>query len=98
LKVAPAKAMKFLLYENVRRAVAQDPHRATFFENFASSSLVAAGVTLSVHPVDTIKTRMSLAQGAIPPTLRNTVKDIVGKEGVRGLFRGLTSSARCSRF
>lgn len=44
----------------------------------------------AVLPIDTIKTRFQVAPpGAYPTGLRGVARDLIAREGVRGLFRGL---------
>ena len=95
-KVAPAKAMKFLMYENMKDWMCKDPTKPTFVENFVSSSAVAGFVTFGVHPVDTIKTKMSLIEGSKAPSLNHVVKSLIATDGYRGLFRGLGASIASS--
>ena len=53
-------------------------------------------VTFGVHPVDTIKTKMSLIEGSRAPSLRQVVNGLVAADGYRGLFRGLGASIASS--
>ena len=53
-------------------------------------------VTFGVHPVDTIKTKMSLIEGSRAPSLRQVVNGLVATDGYRGLFRGLGASIASS--
>eukprot|EP00037_Helgoeca_nana_P023187 m.239714 g.239714 ORF g.239714 m.239714 type:complete len:461 (+) comp26265_c2_seq2:209-1591(+) len=96
LKVAPAKAMKFLLYENVRVMISKNPSRPSFLENIVTGGAVSAVVTAGVHPIDTIKTRMSVLDRASSRTVRAAVAEIVAAEGPRGLLRGLSPALMSS--
>jgi solute carrier family 25 phosphate transporter 23/24/25/41 len=87
LKVAPSKAVKFVMFESVRHAVSANPKRPTVSENFVASASVSAIVTACVHPMDTVKTRLAVSTEA-NPSIRSTVKAILGESGAekRRLF------------
>jgi len=46
--------------------------------------------TLVIQPIDTIKVQKQLYEGAVPSTTK-IVKDIMAKEGVKGLYRGMSA-------
>jgi hypothetical protein len=88
--------MKFLLYENVRVMISKNPSRPSFLENIVTGGAVSAVVTAGVHPIDTIKTRMSVLDRASSRTVRAAVAEIVAAEGPRGLLRGLSPALMSS--
>lgn len=93
LKIAPAKAIKFGLYENVKTVVCHNPRRPSFSENFLCASFVAATVAVALHPIDTIKTYMSISGNTEKVTIRQTVRDIAGPgSNYLNLFRGVGAS------
>ena len=87
LKVAPAKGVKFAMFESAVAAVARNPKRPTTTETLAVSCGVAAASAALTHPLDTIKTM--LAAGAQPPTIVGLVRRVVAERGVSGLLVGL---------
>lgn len=80
LKVAPAKGVKFLLFESFVRAVARVPDRPTTAESLLVSCTVAGAAAAITHPLDTLKTM--LAAGAEPPTMLPLMRRIVAEQGV----------------
>jgi hypothetical protein len=87
LKVAPAKGVKFALFESCVAAVALDPSRPTTMETLLVSCSVAGVSAALTHPLDTVKTM--LAAGAQPPWILPLLRRIVAEQGPRGLLVGL---------
>ena len=59
---------------------------------FMLNPVVFFGLRLLQHPAAVIKTRYQAHTGAGGPTLREVVRATVAREGVRGLYRGFSTS------
>uniref|UniRef100_A0A7E4UXN1 Mitochondrial carrier protein Rim2 n=1 Tax=Panagrellus redivivus TaxID=6233 RepID=A0A7E4UXN1_PANRE len=90
--VAPSKAVYFYTYSSTKRFFNT---AELFIPNSAIVHMVSAGfagfVTSTViNPVWLVKTRLQLHHG--PLTIRECVKRIYKKDGLKGYYRGVTAS------
>ena len=63
------------------------------------TSIAAVSAGMTVHPVDTVKIRMQIqgeglaaGQGRQHKTFAHAAYNIVNKEGLRGIYRGISAS------
>lgn len=93
--MVPATAVKFWVYGNVKTLGAR------FFETDGAlvhaQAAVAAGIATATmtNPIWVVKTRLQLDQQTIARRYRNSldcVRQILAREGVSGLYRGLSAS------
>lgn len=94
LKVAPAKALKFASYEQVKNVVCKNPKRATVVENFFAAGSVSLVTGIGVFPLDTLKTRLSVM--STKQTVSQAALDLYKIHGVRGFFFGVVPSMMSS--
>ncbi|EKE42118.1 hypothetical protein ENUP19_0207G0010 [Entamoeba nuttalli] len=95
MKVAPTTAVKFFVTESLKR-IAKDYYarrslQLPFSVNFAIGALGAIASTMVSHPIDVIRTRMTIETTKIRKydTFFGTASTIIKEEGVSGLYKGL---------
>ena len=90
MKVAPAKALKFASYEQVKNMICKNPKRATAVENFTAAGGVSLVTGVGVFPLDTLKTRLSVMSHK--STVTQAASDLYRVHGIRGFFFGVVPS------
>ncbi|ELP92034.1 hypothetical protein EIN_291330 [Entamoeba invadens IP1] len=94
MKVAPTTAVKFFVTETLKRMAQKYYFQSTripFGINFGIGAVGAICSTLVSHPIDVIKTRMSIETTKIRKydTFMGTAQTIIKEEGVLGLYKGI---------
>ena len=98
LKVAPDAAVQFAVNRAVSRRVAGgDPHSATLPQRMLAGGLAGAASQTLIHPVDVIKTQMTVAEngeyGSLAQCVRRTALDpALGSTVVARFYRGYKAS------
>jgi solute carrier family 25 citrate transporter 1 len=89
----PWSAMYFVIYDASRRAFANsDDNVIAPWVSSACATVAAAAATTATHPLDLAKTRvqtMKFAPGE--ESLVRVLRNVVAREGVRGLFAGVSA-------
>ncbi|CAD7967028.1 unnamed protein product [Amoebophrya sp. A120] len=93
VKIAPETALKFLLFENLKKRIAQETENPTTVERFFAGGLAGALAGAAIYPLEISKTRLTLA----PPKKYNGVlhclQKVLYQEGIKnGLYKGLSAS------
>ena len=95
MKVAPTTAVKFFVTENLKR-FARDYYskknmKLPFAVNFGIGAMGAICSTMVSHPIDVIRTRMSIETTKVRKydTFFGTASTIIKEEGISGLYKGL---------
>lgn len=95
MKVAPTTAVKFFVTENLKRFAKEyytkKNQKLPFIVNFGIGALGAITSTMVSHPIDVIRTRMSIETTKIRKYdgFFGTAKTIIKEEGITGLYKGL---------
>jgi len=93
LKIGPETAAKFVAFDALKRVVAQDPGNVTVGERFVAGGAAGAFAQALVYPLETVKTRLSLAPAGKYRSLAACARDVAGSGGsVVALYRGLAPS------
>ena len=85
------RALYFGLYDGFKNIVHRDG-KAGFFERFMFAQMVTIMAGMGSYPIDTIRRRLMLAVGNPQSKCTGTISctfDIIGTEGVNGLFEGV---------
>lgn len=99
--VAPATAVKFYVYGNCKRLGASALNRGEHDALVHAQAAILAGIATATatNPIWLVKTRLqldkSLSEGGAARQYRNSldcVGQVLRKEGVPGLYRGMTAS------
>mmetsp|Transcript_28963 Transcript_28963/g.73214 ORF Transcript_28963/g.73214 Transcript_28963/m.73214 type:complete len:740 (-) Transcript_28963:288-2507(-) len=92
VKIAPETALKFLLFDFLKKVIASDGDNPSTMERFFAGGLAGALAGAVIYPLEISKTRLTLA----PPKKYNGVihclQKVAFQEGVGALYRGLGAS------
>lgn len=94
LKVAPESAIKFYMYEMLKKFIGDDNGNVGTAGRLVSGGLAGAVAQAAIYPMDLVKTRLqtfSCERGKVPK-LGKLSKDIWVQEGPRAFYRGLVPS------
>jgi len=88
VKIAPENAVKFFTYEYLKSIVCKESENPTKTERFIAGAGAGALSQVSIYPLEITKTRLALAKTGELNGIVPTIKSIIAKEGVAGMYRG----------
>eukprot|EP01051_Picozoa_sp_SAG22_P021358 SAG22_NODE_4686_length_1192_cov_1.667887_1_plen_176_part_10 len=87
-RVVPTYALRFALFGQYKRVVSQ--HVEPGLPRELATGALAGGTTLlATYPLDLLRTRLSASVTARTSNLAAIGKEIVARDGFRGLYRGM---------
>ncbi|XP_050450565.1 calcium-binding mitochondrial carrier protein SCaMC-2 isoform X1 [Cataglyphis hispanica] len=90
LKIGPEMALKFMAYEQVKRAIKADNETCELklYERFCAGS-VAGGISQSaIYPLEVLKTRLALRKTGEFNGMLDAAKKIYKQGGLKSFYRG----------
>uniref|UniRef100_A0A8P0NJS4 Mitochondrial adenyl nucleotide antiporter SLC25A23 n=1 Tax=Canis lupus familiaris TaxID=9615 RepID=A0A8P0NJS4_CANLF len=88
LKIAPESAIKFMAYEQIKRAIRGQQETLHVQERFVAGSLAGATAQTIIYPMEVLKTRLTLRRTGQYKGLLDCARQILEREGTRALYRG----------
>lgn len=89
VKIAPESALKFMVYEQVKRFIRGDSNRPlTIFERFVSGAVAGCVSQTAIYPLEVLKTRLAIRKTGQYSGVFDAAKKIYVNEGVRTFYRG----------
>ncbi|NP_080153.2 mitochondrial adenyl nucleotide antiporter SLC25A23 isoform 1 [Mus musculus] len=88
LKIAPESAIKFMAYEQIKRAIRGQQETLHVQERFVAGSLAGATAQTIIYPMEVLKTRLTLRRTGQYKGLLDCAKRILEREGPRAFYRG----------
>ena len=89
VKVAPETAIKMGAFDTLKPLLASDPAAVTTLERFVAGGLAGALAQGTIYPLETVKTRLALAQPGQYSGVVGCLQTVCRQEGVKALYRGL---------
>uniref|UniRef100_A0A5S6QWV1 EF-hand domain-containing protein n=1 Tax=Trichuris muris TaxID=70415 RepID=A0A5S6QWV1_TRIMR len=91
LKIAPESAIKFMVYEQVKKLLKSNnkDSELTMFERIISGSLAGSIAQTLIYPLEVLKTRLALRKtGQMNRGIIQAFSQIYQKEGLKAFYRG----------
>ncbi|ELK19457.1 Calcium-binding mitochondrial carrier protein SCaMC-3 [Pteropus alecto] len=88
LKIAPESAIKFMAYEQIKRAIRGQQETLHVQERFVAGSLAGATAQTIIYPMEVLKTRLTLRRTGQYKGLLDCAWRILEQEGPRAFYRG----------
>ncbi|XP_013003761.1 mitochondrial adenyl nucleotide antiporter SLC25A23 isoform X1 [Cavia porcellus] len=88
LKIAPESAIKFMAYEQIKRAIRGQQDTLQVQERFVAGSLAGATAQTVIYPMEVLKTRLTLRRTGQYSGLLDCARRILEQEGPRAFYRG----------
>ncbi|XP_053868302.1 calcium-binding mitochondrial carrier protein SCaMC-3 [Malaclemys terrapin pileata] len=88
LKIAPESAIKFMAYEQIKRAIRGQQETLRVQERFVAGSLAGATAQTIIYPMEVLKTRLTLRKTGQYSGVADCAKKILQKEGIRAFYKG----------
>ncbi|XP_031202420.1 calcium-binding mitochondrial carrier protein SCaMC-3 isoform X1 [Mastomys coucha] len=88
LKIAPESAIKFMAYEQIKRAIRGQQETLHVQERFVAGSLAGATAQTIIYPMEVLKTRLTLRRTGQYKGLLDCARQILEREGPRAFYRG----------
>ncbi|XP_036751634.2 mitochondrial adenyl nucleotide antiporter SLC25A23 isoform X1 [Manis pentadactyla] len=88
LKIAPESAIKFMAYEQIKRAIRGQQETLHVQERFVAGSLAGATAQTIIYPMEVLKTRLTLRRTGQYKGLLDCARQILQREGPRAFYRG----------
>ncbi|EHH62799.1 hypothetical protein EGM_19393, partial [Macaca fascicularis] len=88
LKIAPESAIKFMAYEQIKRAILGQQETLHVQERFVAGSLAGATAQTIIYPMEVLKTRLTLRRTGQYKGLLDCARRILEREGPRAFYRG----------
>nr|XP_014699116.2 calcium-binding mitochondrial carrier protein SCaMC-3 isoform X1 [Equus asinus] len=88
LKIAPESAIKFMAYEQIKRAIRGQQETLHVQERFVAGSLAGATAQTIIYPMEVLKTRLTLRRTGQYKGLLDCARRILEHEGPRAFYRG----------
>ena len=92
VKIAPETSIKFLAFDFLKTALAEDAHNVTVSERFVAGGSAGAIAQAAIYPLEICKTRIAVAAAGTYSGLFDCVSQILRAEGPMALYQGLTTS------
>lgn len=92
LREASYTSLRLGLYEPVKVLFGANEAGAPFYKKFLAGSAAGAIGSVAGNPFDVLKTKLMASAGAEPPSMVATAKDLYGKQGIGGFYRGIDSN------
>mmetsp|Transcript_17817 Transcript_17817/g.32251 ORF Transcript_17817/g.32251 Transcript_17817/m.32251 type:complete len:303 (-) Transcript_17817:272-1180(-) len=93
LREASYTSLRLGLYEPCKVAFGcTTPETTTFLKKFAAGSAAGALGSLAGNPFDVLKTKMMTSEAVGTPSIVNTAKELMDKQGIKGFYRGIDSN------
>ncbi|CAD6992761.1 unnamed protein product [Ceratitis capitata] len=94
LKVTPESAIKFTVYDESKRFLrGHEPRSLTVGERFLSGALAGNVSQMFFYPMDVLKTRLALVTKEEYMGVKNMIRDMLVKEGIKSFYRGYNAFA-----
>jgi solute carrier family 25 phosphate transporter 23/24/25/41 len=89
IKIAPESAIKFMVYEQVKRFIrGQENRPMTIFERFVAGACAGSTAQTLIYPMEVLKTRLALRKSGEFKGMIDAAKKIYVNEGLRSFYRG----------
>ncbi|XP_038596404.1 calcium-binding mitochondrial carrier protein SCaMC-3 [Tachyglossus aculeatus] len=88
LKIAPESAIKFMAYEQIKRAIRGQQETLRVQERFVAGSLAGATAQTIIYPMEVLKTRLTLRRTGQYSGLRDCARQILQREGPQAFYKG----------
>ncbi|XP_068393255.1 mitochondrial adenyl nucleotide antiporter SLC25A23 isoform X5 [Eschrichtius robustus] len=88
LKIAPESAIKFMAYEQIKRAIWGQQETLHVQERFVAGSLAGATAQTIIYPMEVLKTRLTLRRTGQYKGLLDCAWRILEREGPQAFYRG----------
>nr|XP_016846630.1 PREDICTED: calcium-binding mitochondrial carrier protein SCaMC-3 isoform X2 [Anolis carolinensis] len=88
LKIAPESAIKFMAYEQIKRAIRGQQETLRVQERFIAGSLAGATAQTIIYPMEVLKTRLTLRKTGQYSGVADCARKVLQKEGVRAFYKG----------
>jgi solute carrier family 25 phosphate transporter 23/24/25/41 len=89
LKIAPESALKFMAYEQTKRAIrGETPREMRVHERFVAGSFAGAFSQSVIYPMEVLKTRLALRRTGEFRGMTDAAVKIYQREGIRSFYRG----------
>ncbi|XP_076977062.1 mitochondrial adenyl nucleotide antiporter SLC25A23 isoform X1 [Tamandua tetradactyla] len=88
LKIAPESAIKFMAYEQIKRAIRGQQEMLHVQERFVAGSLAGATAQTIIYPMEVLKTRLTLRRTGQYKGLLDCARLILQREGPLAFYRG----------
>ncbi|XP_055965523.1 mitochondrial adenyl nucleotide antiporter SLC25A23 isoform X1 [Sorex fumeus] len=88
LKIAPESAIRFMAYEQIKRAIRGQQETLRVQERFVAGSLAGATAQTIIYPMEVLKTRLTLRRSGQYHGLLDCARRILEREGPHAFYRG----------
>ncbi|KAG5682049.1 hypothetical protein PVAND_011437 [Polypedilum vanderplanki] len=89
IKIAPESAIKFMVYEQVKRFIRGNDNRPMgIFERFVAGAVAGCVAQTTIYPMEVLKTRLALRKTGQYSSIADAAIKIYSKEGLRSFYRG----------
>nr|XP_015204421.1 PREDICTED: calcium-binding mitochondrial carrier protein SCaMC-1-like [Lepisosteus oculatus] len=88
LKIAPESAIKFMAYEQIKRAIRGNEGSLRVQERFIAGSLAGATAQTIIYPMEVLKTRLTLRRTGQYSGVADCARQILRREGLRAFYKG----------
>lgn len=92
VKIAPETTTKFIAFDEIKKVIASDVGNITILEKFIAGGLAGSIAQLTVYPLETLKTRLSVSPPGTYNGILNCFYTIFKKEGILKFYKGSGSS------
>jgi len=92
LRIAPETSCKFLVYDKMKELISRDIEHPAMLERLACGGVAGFVSQTFVYPLQITKTRLNIAPTGTYNGIFDTMRQIVRKEGMMSLFKGLGAS------
>jgi solute carrier family 25 phosphate transporter 23/24/25/41 len=92
LKIIPETALKFLIYDEIKKLICTNVQSPTTSERLFSGAASGFITQTFVYPLEITKTRLALAKDGVYKGIGDCLRQIVRTEGPRALYKGWGAS------
>ena len=92
LKIIPETALKFLIYDEIKKLICTDLNSPSTGERLLSGAASGFLTQTIIYPMEITKTRLALAQDGIYKGIADCLRKIQRTEGTKALYKGWGAS------
>ncbi|KAI0218393.1 Calcium-binding mitochondrial carrier protein SCaMC-1-A [Lamellibrachia satsuma] len=89
IKIAPESALKFMVYEQIKRLMKADPSQELgIMQRFAAGSLAGVCAQSAIYPMEVLKTRLVLRKTGQYSGISDCARKVYAADGIKSFYRG----------
>jgi len=92
IKIIPESGIRFLCYENYKKALVGDAEEVTPVEKFIAGGMAGITTQACIYPLELVRSRLAVSRPDTYKGMKEVIEKTYQSNGIRGFYRGLVPS------